>query len=282
MSNIKVKDSDNAVQHYANLGTGTSTDPFHSIPADFYLEVAKGNVNKHSAVNKFGRNTEIDTTTLPEDIWDAGGEWVAPTIARIHDIASTSTNDSSLDKGMRTVNIQGLDANFDLQSETVVLNGTTNVPTVNSYTRIFRMYGETFGSDSTNLGDITATAQTDATVTAQITTGKGQTLMAIYTIPNGKTGYVTQGFCSMNRAGATSGAMIGLAFEFRADADQSDSGWRVAWEGALSVEGSSFINLSYMPIPPFPAKTDLRVRVHYASDNDSDVAAGFDIILVDD
>ncbi len=48
------------------------------------LEIAKGNVPGHSTVNKFGRNTDIDTAAK-EDIWDGGGLWVAPTQARKHD-----------------------------------------------------------------------------------------------------------------------------------------------------------------------------------------------------
>ena len=41
--------------------------------------------------------------------------------------------------GARTVLIEGLDENYDIQSETVTMDGTTNVVTTNTYIRLFRM-----------------------------------------------------------------------------------------------------------------------------------------------
>lgn len=61
------------------------------------LEIAKGTLSGHTAVNKFGRSTNVDTTRT--DIHDGANVtddiaiWVAPTEARIHNIASTDAND---------------------------------------------------------------------------------------------------------------------------------------------------------------------------------------------
>lgn len=57
---------------------------------DFILEISRGKVPGMSSVNKFGRNPDVDGA---EDIWVNGGFWVPPTLARTHDIASTSTQD---------------------------------------------------------------------------------------------------------------------------------------------------------------------------------------------
>ena len=70
-------------------------------------------------------------------------------------------------------------------NETVTMNGTTPVNTVNSYVIIYRMMGMTFGSTKTNAGIIKATAATDLTITAMIRVGTGQSLMAIFGVPSG-------------------------------------------------------------------------------------------------
>jgi hypothetical protein len=56
--------------------------------SDFGVEVSRG-IAGYSAVNQFGKNADIDIASTPEDIWDAGDEWVAPTDARIHNLLST-------------------------------------------------------------------------------------------------------------------------------------------------------------------------------------------------
>ncbi|MHA1400160.1 MAG: hypothetical protein ACTSQE_07410 [Candidatus Heimdallarchaeaceae archaeon] len=249
---------------------------------DPLLEIAKGNVTGHSGVNKFGHVEDIDISDVPVDIWNGGSVWVAPTAARTHDIVSDDVNDDVGDTGARTINIQGLDSNWELQEEVIPMNGTTNVATANTYVRIFRMYVVTVGSSLTNEGNITATAQVDGTVTAAITTGKGQTLMAIYTIPAGKTGYITKGYTTITRQDKTSGAMAEFEFRGRFDADVSTSPWRTLWAGGISVDGSSAYEHSYSPYVAVSEKTDLVFRCIYVSDNNTKIGAGFDIILIDD
>ena len=127
------------------------------------IEIAAGNVPGYSTMQKFGHNDDIDTGTVPETIWTQGGLWVPPTAARTHQITSTDVADdyntpSSGGTGARTLRIWGLDANFVEQTEDINLNGTANVATANTYTRIFRMMVLTAGSNKKNVGDITATA----------------------------------------------------------------------------------------------------------------------------
>ncbi len=255
---------------------GVAVDMLCGIPI---LDVAAGRVSAIAAVNKFGRNDDIDTGTIPEDIWDAGGTWVPPTAARTHDIASTSANDAAAGTGAQTVFIQGLDASWNLQSETVTMNGVSNVATANTYIRIFRMYVATAGSGRTNAGAITATAQTDATVTAQMNAGFGQTEMAIYTVPNGKTAYLTDFYVSLNRSGAAGRADYVIAIRPSADTLTVE---RVIHSGSLSVTGSSSYEHFFFTPKQIPAKTDIIFRVLGVTDNNTSFSAGYDLILVDD
>lgn len=166
---------------------------------DYALAVARGLIAGISAVNKFGRST-FGTST--KDLWDQSGGWTPPTTARIHDIVSTSTDDDGAPVGLgaQTIRIFGLTA-WDAAevSEDIIMDGTTNVATSNSYVVIHRMKVLTSGASDTNVGTITATAQTDATVTATITAGVGQTRMCIYGIPSTQKLYLTNFQASIGR-----------------------------------------------------------------------------------
>lgn len=236
---------------------------------DYYLEVARGNVTGMTALNKFGRNTDIDTGT--EDVWDGGGTWVWPTAARVHNIASSSANDASpAGTGARTLLISGLDTNFAEISETITMNGTSNVATSNSYIIIFRMKVVTAGSGRVNAGTITATAQTDSTVTAQIGAGNGQTLMAIWQVPAGKSLYMTKYYVSVD---GTTAAQITAALW----ATQYVSGSGHTWQLKHTQKFTNGQELVYEFNPPFKIDEKSIVRIAVTSSaNNQDVSAGFD------
>jgi hypothetical protein len=182
----------------------------YSTNKDFYLELSKGNISGHSKVNKFGRTTNCDSG-VPTDIHDGANStddvaiWVAPTQARIHNIVSTSVADDSAGVGAKTIQVYGLTAWDALEvSETIIMDGTTDVPTNNLYVIIHRMKVLTCGATAINVGVITATATpTDATVTAQINALEGQTQMALYGIPSGITAYML-GYYAAAVKGSTS------------------------------------------------------------------------------
>lgn len=176
---------------------------------DFYLELSKGNVPNHSDYSAYGINLDIDSATVPEDIWYNGGLFVAPTTYRVHNIVSSSVNDTAAGSGLRTLKVYGV-VSTGLASETVIMNGTTNVATANSYTDIYLIEGLTWGGDTGNAGNITATAVTDATVTAYMPIGKNSTQKAIRLIPPGYTGYLFDWQGTMQQATASSFAEVYL------------------------------------------------------------------------
>jgi hypothetical protein len=249
---------------------------------DFDLDIPAGKEAGMIAVNKFGRNPDIDSAAA-EDVWDLGGDWVAPTQERIHDIVSTSGNDdgSPVGTGARTVEIQGLNENWQIVKEIITLNGTTDVPTVNTYRRIFRMKVLTVGALGENVGIITATAQVDGTVTAQISATNNQTLMAIYTIPAGMTGYMKCYYGSLNQGSVSPISLVNLRLLVKPDASQSDSPFQIKHMFGLSVQGGKPGRHDFTPYFPITEKSDIKMRVTDITQNDSDVSAGFDLILVD-
>lgn len=78
---------------------------------NFGLSVARGLIPGMASVNKFGRCPDNVDNGTASDIWDGANAatgtktWVAPTAARIHDIASTSASDAAAGVGARTVQV---------------------------------------------------------------------------------------------------------------------------------------------------------------------------------
>lgn len=231
--------------------------------------------DEYYTVNKFGRNTDIDTTTDPEDVWDAGGLYPDETAASVHGVTSASANDAAAGTGARTIRIEGLDANYNRIQEDVTLNGVTNVNTTNSYLRVFRAYVLTAGTVGTNDGAITIQHNTSTNTAAVISAGKGQTEMAIYTIPAGYTGFIVAIEASGNRPGATSGAMIDLSLVYR-----TGSVSRIKQTFGIAVDGTSHYARNYDLWKKVPEKTDVIVRVDNTTDNDADISASFDMVVM--
>jgi len=170
-------------------------------PVPFYTQVAQGLVPGYSSFSLFGYNPDLDQ--VEESVWPDGGTVPHPTSASQLTIASTNANDdgSPAGTGARTVYIEGLDGNYNIVSETVVMNGTTGVTTSNSYLYINNFYVATVGSGGVNAGDITAKLST--TLYDIIGTGENQRTTGHYCVPAGYTAYLNNGTFS---AGQTSGS----------------------------------------------------------------------------
>ncbi len=178
------------------------TDP-DGPTGNLMFDASAGRIEGLSTENKFGQNTDLDTG-VSEPIWSRGGAWVPPTEARVHNIVSTSADDTSAGTGARVVRVWGLtDWDSAQTSEDVVMSGTTPVATANSYVMINRMRTRVNGSGGVSVGTITATAQTDGTVTAEIVAGEGQTLQAIYGFPRGYKAFIADYYASVNRANSS-------------------------------------------------------------------------------
>ena len=254
---------------------------------DTSTQVALGIVPKWDKVNKFGVTIDADSG-IPTDVWDgADGAtstdiWVAPTTARIHDIVSTSAADdgSPVGTGMRTVRIYGLTSWGSAEvSEDITLDGTTNVATLNSYVIIHRMVGLTFGSGGTNAGTITATAQTDATVTAAILAGNGQTRMAIYGVPSTQTLHLKFLTSAVSRAGGGVGTVnADLLLLVKENADQSDAAFIAREVYKLSTDNR--INRPYEIVKSFTGPCIVKLQVE-TDTNNSEATGAFDAYLID-
>lgn len=150
------------------------------------LAIAKGEVNGYSVLNVFGYQPTVGTSDIC--VWENATPYVFPTAAVIMTVVSTSAVD---DTGTAKVLITGLDANHDVLTEVVNLDGTTPVTTVNAFLHInnVRLIEAGVGQ-VTNIGTITVT--NNGTTYAKILPSVGQTQMSQYTVPAGYSFYLTR------------------------------------------------------------------------------------------
>jgi len=151
----------------------------------FELQVGRGLITNHQPVEIFGYSTQIGGTALGpmwEGLTQSGGAYVYPGSAIPLVLLSAS---GATDAGL-IVQVNGLDANYNVLTELATLNASGTVTTTNSYLRVNGL----FITNGVNAGNITAKSA-GGTLYAQINAGVGQTQMSIYTVPNGYTFYLT-------------------------------------------------------------------------------------------
>lgn len=143
-------------------------------------------------IEKFGANLSVGTNL--ETIWEVGGIYEYLTVASVVSAISDEGGDSPTGTGARSIELQGLDSDYNEITEIISLSGTSS----QEFLRIYRAKVQTAGSTGTNEGDILIKA--GATTVISIGThgtgsnkeGFGQSQTSVYTVPAGKTGYVTQ------------------------------------------------------------------------------------------
>lgn len=222
-------------------------------------------------VRKFGYNAEVATATDPEDIWSVGGLYVFPTAAATTTIVSDSDEDD-IDggTGAQTVAVQMLDTDYVFSEPLIEMQGQTPVTLPTDALRVFRVRAITPGTNGTNVGTIQV--KHDATVLAEIPAGKGQTQMAIYTVPaDWSYAYLRRWRASIGRATGTSFANVELW------ARHVGESWRSIDTLYLQTQGSSTMAENYRVMEYIPPKTDLLVRASEVSATLL-VAASFDLI----
>ncbi len=229
-------------------------------------------------INKYGNAFHIDTADDFVDVWD-GARATAPiktyTYSTTADIDSLSSSD---DTDTQVYEVQGLDTDMNVVVQTVVATGQTRVALSTSLKRVFRVKNK---GATTNAGDVyvfvnVATTlgvpNTLANVRAIVGATLGQTQMAIYTIPAGKTGYMVQLWANL-AIKQTSASHVYLW------ARPEGESFKLKHPRGVTSTGDSHMGHTFTPYVKFLEKTDLILRADTTT-NASAVSAGFDIILL--
>jgi hypothetical protein len=241
---------------------------FRYVPFD--VRVSMGLVPGFEGLQKFGRNEAISAAT-PEDVWSVGGTYVFPTGAETLSLVSTSDEDQPSGDGAGVVEVIGLADDYAAQTELVELDGDQPVLTTKEFLRGHRGICRVPGSGSLldrNLGVITATQSSSGIVVLSILAQFGQTLMAVYTVPLGRTLIMTRAYASVGKqiASALSAELIvrpfGECFQVKGIVDGNS-------------QGSALAQATFKPGSRYAEKTDLKVTAG-VSGNAVTVNAGFD------
>lgn len=230
---------------------------------EFDLNVARGKTRGATSIHKFGA-TPVQSINTTATIWDKSDTlypWSAFDTPGVLVAAQVGAGDNG-----KVVTIQGLDSNWDLIEEDFTLSSTGTVTGNKIFRRVYRGFVK---SGATNVGQLNFSR--GGVQVLRITAGLGQTLMAIYTIPNGYTGYLYQGTATAQAGADATGFMmvrynsVGQSFRVGHTFEVDGAGGQYFYKFAFPQE--------------LPQHSDIDVRLTTRSNNGRYTAA-FDVLLI--
>lgn len=247
---------------------------FENLPRYLTLAVKTTSTSPIRRVTALGNNPDVDTGTVPEDIWPLGGVYPFLSVATALEILSSDINDTAAGTGGRTVLINGLDGNYDEVAQIVTLNGTTPVSIPTPLLRVNSAILMTAGSNEVNIGNITIRDTATVTARAYLQAGSGITRSSIYTVPNGYTLVINSMVFTINRA-ANANDAIEVVTHLRASTG--------VYREPL-ILGIDVRNVPYRhdgePGITVVQKSDFSLRVNFTQNNSVNVTAGWLGILI--
>jgi len=228
---------------------------------NFELNVARGKMRGAHSIHKFGAISSLSGNATGT-VWDVNdtlypwGEFDGGAI-------QLTIQSDPADAG-KNICILGLDADYNEQVEDILLDGTSTQTTTLNFIRVYR------GFCKQQLAADVEILSPTATTVMRITAEANQTLMAVYTIPAGYTGYLRQGTASAQGAAEATGFM------------KVRFGGQTAFNVGHTFEvvgngGQYFYKFPYYV--KIPEKSDIDVVVRARSNNGRFTAA-FDILLL--
>lgn len=242
---------------------------------EFLIKVQQGRVPGHSILAKFAENPDIASGS-PADIWDFPSVllYTFSTSAAIDSISSSDAGDSVL------IVMQGLDDDWNEITQTKVLDGRNRVALDTPMRRIHSAFN---GNGIDLLGNVYIYENTalnlgvpvDSTkVRAYIALAEQNTLMGIYTVPAGKTGYFMGLTSSISRQPVAANCI------FTGKARPFEKVFRTQIRHNMSTTGTSYVDVVPTVFSPFPEKTDF-VAHGNVSANGIGVSLTFNLLLID-
>lgn len=252
----------------------------HSVPlSSFGLQVSALRISNKTFIHKFGRNPSVGTT--PEDVWTTGGIRTWQTAAIALEVISTSVNDTAAGSGCQEVTLLGLGSTFAEISVVLATNGTSaSTATAAVFLRFYRGFCSAVGTyTGANEGTITIRLESAGAIKGKLllenTLQLGQTQLTHYTIPAGKTGYLT--YVNIN---VTSNQSATIYMFQRKNADDITTPFSAK---RLVIELDGVVGNNFIPFPApqkFEEKTDIWF-VAAANASTSEVSIDYELILED-
>jgi hypothetical protein len=241
-----------------------------------HLDIHAGNIPGFSIVNKFGATPSMATTEYA--IWGSVAAYAGFLQAadEIRIKAGGNAADTAAGAGAQSIRVEGLDENWEIATEDIVTAGASaSTKTTTKFIRVYRAYVLNVGTyGAANTAAITIETEAGATV-ALIPAGRGQTTMAIYTVPAGYEAYIT----GVHFSGDSNQAANFFMYQ-RQNADDVTT----PFQGKRLILQHFGINGPHAPVEhivngAYPAKTDIWMA-GAATGSTASIVAEFDILLV--
>lgn len=248
--------------------SGTANVVVTGVLADYEFSIAQGLVPGAVASHRSSINPSVDSGA-ETSIWVEGG--IYPFSSWISAAQLYVLSDSTADAG-QTIIIEGLDANYNLQTDTIVTTGSLTIPAITTKS-FLRLHTATIVSGTTNVGEVRfRVGSTTGIVVGHIAAGFNVTKLSQYTVPAGKTAYILGGDATAYHGGAGN-----IAASIRVYIRPLNGLFYLVHVGdALNGEYS----FHYRVPMTIPQKTDFDVRA-LVDTNNTRVSANYDLVLID-
>jgi hypothetical protein len=212
----------------------------------FELQVARGMITGHSLVNVFGYQPAVGANFYA--VWENVAPYNFPAAPLNLLVYSTSASDTNC-----RIVITGLDANWNLQTEAVILtNGITGVLTTKQFLRVNSVLA-TDAVYANPVGTIIVGNAGKTAIYGQINAGIGRSQMSIYSVPANHTFFLYRVDVYISEAGG--GQSYGT---YRVSASDNVNGTTY-----IVLQSPFGLNYNARRCVPFPytEKTDLQWQV---------------------
>lgn len=222
----------------------------------YLFDIAEGNVTNHKPFTKLGINLDVGATE--EDIITQGGTYYWIPTATALEVVSSNANDTVAGTGVQKVKVTYLDADYSEASEILDMNGVTPVPlTDTTILRVNSIRAVQVGSGGMSAGTIDCRTVIGTHIVRSIAAGYTRDRGLTYTVPLGKTLYVTS--IAVSSGYTTSGKIV--RWTARAQVDDTAPTTKINFFQPffeIFTQDSSFYRCFEMPVS-IPATADLKV-----------------------
>jgi hypothetical protein len=223
-----------------------------SMPYTF--DIAEGNVSGHTPWGKLGYNSDIQTAE--EIVSPQGGTYVFPTAEMQLYAIMDSASDRNLATGLWSARVYYLTDDYVEKTTDVTLNAASVALSVSDTFRINNVRAMAVGVAGKAVGNIKI-ANAEGTVTyGYIAAGNTRQRQFVYTVPAGKTLYITQANLYAIHSAANKRAMITLRANYDEKLGAKISFFMAHAEAILS---DNPIAVTYTMPKKFPEKVDVIV-----------------------
>ena len=249
---------------------------FSSTSADqtsepFMLQMSRGLIPGHSYINKFGRNSDV-AIGVKEEIWDGSVAYTYPATALMTSMSQTA--DQAAMRGQR-IEWQGLDANWKMVTQIALLDATLTTNVVTLDTPMIRVFRGKVLSSIVGDSPIRCHNAGESTDYAIIGIGNNQTLMAIYTVPDGHTAHMICYYAHVNPGTNLDPTSNPISLWAR----DNERGYAPQLKHVIGQISDGFQHF-FFPYVSFSERTDIFITAQPVG-KAADVTAGFDLILVE-